>query len=245
MSTIINLPQSLLPVGQITKTPGVPMMNRLRMLGVPGIIVQGNTVTIGADTYEFRDSSPPTGGTAGRVWVFNGTGGAADGVISRANLIKAINGTVEAASVSRTGVGTAGTNVEKVRAVAGVTLGDIIIYSADAVGGTITASASALATTEGLATVADIWDAVTMYGGIAAAQKQVAMTSVLLAASHIAKATLQVYFPFTVRTAILVNRMRPQNEAVTISGNYVQVVLAGAGSPNNQAADVIDVIAFE
>lgn len=237
MSTVINLPQSLLPVGQITKVPGLPMINRLRLLGAPAAAVEGNTVTIGGDVYEFRASTPPAGGTAGRTWVYNGANSAA----SRANLIKAINGTVDAAVVTpKTGGPT-----EKFLAVAGVTLGDIIIISATASGGTITPSGTATACADGLDTATDIWDQATCYGGLAAGQKQVGMATVTLLAAHIAKGNAQIYFPFTVRTAILVNRMRPQNEAVTVSGNYVQVVCAGAGSPNNQANDVIDVIAFE
>ena len=76
---------------------GTPMTNRLRLLGAPGKAVQGNTVTTGAAgtlrTYEFRDDTPPTGGGAGKIWVYNG----ANSADSRTNLIDAMNGVVAAA----------------------------------------------------------------------------------------------------------------------------------------------------
>jgi len=239
--------QVIVPISpELTRNRGTCMINRLRMLGVPGIIVQGNTVRIGADTYEFRDSTPPLGGTAGRIWVFNGTGGAADAVISRANFILAVNGGGTAAQVTRTSVTnpTAATNTELVTAVAGVTLGDIIVYSAAAIGGAAAASASALVTAETLTTVTDIWDLGTMYAGVATAVGNTARAVVTVNADEITKGTLQVEFPFTPVTCMVVDRSRAHNEVVTIVGNAVSVVLTGGVSPNIQPADVLDVIAF-
>jgi len=40
------------------------------------------------------------------------------------------------------------------------------------------------------------------------------------------------------------NRMRPQTEAWTITGDRVVLTLGGGVAPANQAADVIDVIAL-
>jgi len=219
----------------VTTRPGVPMMNRLRLLGAPGAAVEGNTVTIDSDVYEFRGSTPPTGGTAGRIWVYNG----ADSAASRANLINAINGVVDAPTITRDG-----TNTELVVASAGVTTGDIVIQSADSIGGTPVPSATALACSETLATATDIWDAATMYNGLAQQARQAMAVAITLTADIIAKGDVQVYFDFTPRSCMLVNRMRPQNEVYEITGNAVSLTLAGGGSPNNQAADVIDIIAF-
>jgi hypothetical protein len=215
--------------------PGVPMMNRLRLLGAPGAAVEGNTVTVGDDVYEFRGSTPPAGGTAGRIWVYNGASSAA----SRTNLINAINGVVDAATITRNG-----TNTEEVVASAGVTTGDVVVQSANDIGGDPIPSSTAIACSETLATATDIWDAANTYNGIAEQAREAIAVAVTINAAMIAKGDVQVYFDFTPRSVVLVNRMRPQNEAYVISGNGVSLTLAGGASPNNQADDVIDIIAF-
>ena len=216
--------------------PGAPMQNRLRLLGAPGAAVEGNTVTIGADVYEFRGSTPPAGGTAGRIWVYNGANSAA----SRANLIAAINNEGAAAEVTYDGAVT-----ESMYALAGITTGDIILLSATAIGSKVAApSATATACSDGLDTATDIWDSATMEGGVAQAPKQIAMKTITLAASHVAKGTIEATFSFTPTHAIVKNRSRPQNEAWTISGNSVSLTLAGGASPNNQATDIIDFLAM-
>jgi hypothetical protein len=218
-----------------TTHPGLPMMNRVRMLGAPGAIVEGDTVTIGADVYEFRSSTPPAGGTAGRIWVYQ----CADSAASRANLINAINGVVDAATITRDG-----TNTETVLASAGITTGDVVIQSADGIGGSVVPSAAVIVCAEALTTVTDIWDQANTYNGLAQATRQVAAVTVTLTAAMIAKGNLQVYCDFTPVSCVIVNRSRPQNEAYTITGDAVSLTLAGGGSPNNQAADVLDIIIF-
>ena len=225
---------------------GVAQINRIRMLGAPGIIVQGNTVTIGADTYEFRNSSPPLGGTAGNIWVFNGTGGAADAVISRANFIDAVNGVVDAARITRTAQApTAGTNVEHVKALAGLVTGDIIVVSADAVGGNIVPTGTQQGTTETLTTVTDIWDTANMHSGRPQLTGRVAYATAVISANDISKGSVQVAFPFTLIWANVSNMMRAQDEAWTLVGNnFVSLALASGGSPHNQANDVIMIEAW-
>ena len=225
---------------ELTRARGACMVNRVIMLGAPGAIVAGNTVVIGADTYEFRADTPPTGGTAGRVWVFQG----ADSAASRVNFINAVNGVVNAATISRTGVGTAGTNVELVTAVAGVTVGDVIVYSAAAIGGAAAASASALVTTETLATATDIWDQGTMYAGVATGVGNTGRATVTVTADEITKGSVQVGFPFTPVTCLVSDRSRAHNEVVTIATNYVSVVLTGGATPNIQPGDILDVVAW-
>jgi hypothetical protein len=218
-----------------THRPGMPMTNRLRMLGAPGAIAEGDTVTIGANVFEFRASTPPAGGTAGRIWVYQG----ADSAASRANFINAVNGVVDAPNITYDGALTIA-----FLATAGITLGDVIIRSAAAAGGAVAPSAVATACTETLATVTDIWDQATCYGGFAQAHTQAVISTVVLTADMITKGNVQLPFVFTPSRYILQNRMRPQDEAHAIVGNTVSLTLAGGVSPNNQVADVIDVLAF-
>jgi hypothetical protein len=213
--------------------PGVPMINRLVMLGAPGAIAAGDTVTIGADVYEFNAATPPAGGTAGRIWVYQG----ADSAASRANFINAVNGVIDAPNITYDGAVT-----ETMLAASGTLLGTVDIVSADAAGGTPVPSATATACTEGLATVTDVWDQATMYAGRAQVTTQQQMTTVTLTAAMILQGTLEIEFDFAPTSCLLVNRSRPQTEAYTITGNRVVLTLGGGGAPANQAADVIDVM---
>lgn len=219
----------------ILARPGVPMQNRLRMLGAPGAIAAGDYLDIGDDTYEFRDDTPPTGGTAGRIWVYAG----ATSAVSRENFVNAVNGVVDAATIGGDSVAT-----ENVLAFEGITTGDVVIVSADAVGGDPVPSATAIACTENLTTATDIWDAANTYLGEAAGISQLQLVTITINAAMIAKGTVEAQFDFTPLACILVNRMRPQNEAFTISDDCVSLTLAGGGSPNNQDTDVIDIIAI-
>lgn len=215
--------------------PGIPMQSRLRMLGAPAAIVAADYLTIGADIYEFRADTPPTGGTAGRVWLYNGANSAA----SRATLIKAINGDVDAALIANE------VATELMLAAAGVTTGDVVVQSADAIGGSPAPSATATATTDNLTTATDIWDHTAMQYGEAVVPAQAACVTVTLGAEEMAKADMQVYFDFTPTKCFVGNRSRQQDEAYTISGNAVSLTLAGGGSPNNQSGDVLDFSAWE
>ncbi len=224
---------------------GVAQINRLRMLGAPGKITQGNTVTIGADVYEFRDSTPPLGGTAGRIWIYNGGGGGTS-AICRANFIDAVNGIVDAARITRTAQApTAGTNVEPVKAMAGLFTGDIIVVSADAVGGNIVPTGTQQACSEVLTTAADVWDTGNMHSGHPQSTGRVAFAVAVISANDITKGSIQVAFPFTLAWANVSNMMRAQDEAWTLVGNnFVSLALASGASPHNQANDVIMVEAW-
>lgn len=216
--------------------PGVPMQNRLRLLGAPGPAVAGDTVTIGGDVYEFNANTPPSGGTAGRIWVYNG----ASSAVSRANLINAINNVTDAPNITYDGAVT-----EAMYAFAGITTGDIIVVSATAIGSTTAApSATATATTETLTTVTDIWDEATMRSGDLQAANALQIGYGRILAEHIVKGTFEMTFSFTPTRAVVINHQRPQDEAWAISGNSVSLTLAGGGAPNNQANDYVSVIAM-
>jgi hypothetical protein len=155
-----------------------------------------------------------------------------------------VNGVVDAANITRDGAFAQSSNV---LAAAGTTLGDVDIHSADAPGGTIAASGTALATTEALTTVTDIWDQATMYGGSAGGSAnavEMASCTVTISAAMITKGELEVTFPFNPTRVILSNRMRQQDEAYAVAGAVLTLTLAGGGAPNNQANDIVDIIAF-
>jgi hypothetical protein len=216
---------------------GMPAQNRLRLLGAPGAAAAGDTVTIGADVYEFRGDTPPTGGDAARIWVYNG----AASVNSRTNLVAAINGTVNPAIIANQ-VATEAFFAE----VDHVTVGDVTIVSADAVGGTPCPSATAAACADGLTTVTDIWDNATCRFGALAGSLQHSRAVVTVLAADIAKATLQLHFDFTPYHYVVLNRTTHANmEAITIVGNSLSIALAGGAPPNIQANDVLDVFVSE
>jgi hypothetical protein len=132
-----------------------------------------------------------------------------------------------------------------VTAVAGVTLGDVRVYTSTAIGSAVAApSAAVIATTEVLTTVTDIWDQATMYGGVAAGQGSIGFATHTVTAPEVTKLNLQVEFPFTPVSVFVTDRSRAHNEVVTIVGNAVSVALTGGGSPNIQAADVLDIVAY-
>lgn len=231
---------------RIARSRGAAMGNRVRMRGAPGAIVAGNTVVIGADTYEFRGNAQPPapGGTAGRIWINSG----ADSAASRANFVDAVNGVVRAADIWRTAQdATLATNTELVTATqVGQALGDVRVYTSTTIGsGVAAASGTATATTETLATGTDIWDQATMYGGVAEGVGAIGHVAITITAQMVTKGSVEAQFPFTPVAACVVDRSRPHDEVATIlAGNMVSVTLTGGVSPNIQAADVIDIVAF-
>lgn len=212
---------------------GCPAQNRLRMLGAPGIIATGDTITIGADVYEIRPDTPPTGGNAARIWVYTG----ADSHAARVNLCDAINGVVDAARIANQ-VATEHFLAEHDH----VTVGDVTIVSADDVGGTPIPSATATACAEGLTTPADIWDNATCRFGALAGALQHSRAVVTILASDIAKGAFQLHFDFTPYGYQIRNRTTAANmEAIAIVGDSISITLTGGAPPAIQANDVLDI----
>lgn len=225
---------------------GVPMMNSIILLGAPGKILQGDTVDIGADVYEFRDSTPPMGGTAGRTWVHNGANSAA----SRANLIKAINGDVDAALVNRT----SHANTVPVFARAGTTLGTVDLLSTGRVGSGASpvtvadaapsATAVACSRTVG-STGTDVWNATTMYGGNLAAPQLSGRAEVVITTNMITAGFVEIPFTFAPVIALVTCKGYPAfTDIWAWAGNIVTVTLAGGGHPALANGDRIEVLAF-
>lgn len=214
--------------------PGVPMINRLVMLGAPGAIAAGDTVTIGADVFEFNAATPPAGGTAGRIWVYQG----ADSAASRANFINAVNGVIDAPNITYDGPVT-----ESMVAAAGTLLGTVDVLSADSTGGAAAPSGTATACTETLTTPTDIWDSPTMYAGQAQGSTQLQLTTVTITAAMIAQGTLEIEYDFTPVSCMLLSRSGTTAEAYTITGDRVVLTLSGGGPPAYQVGSVLDVLA--
>lgn len=215
---------------------GVAGINSLIMLGAPGKIVQGNTVTIGSDVYEFRDSTPPAGGTAGRIWVYNG----ADSAASRDNFIKAVNGVVDAALITRPSAG----NVMKVVARAGTTLGTVDVLTADAVGGNVAPSGSYITVAETLTTATDIWRQSYLYGGKREFTTKMARCTVKITAAMITAGFVEVEFPFAPAHVFVTNEQRAMSDTYVLSSKKLTLTLAGGASPACQPDDYIDILVF-
>ncbi|MEK6683890.1 MAG: hypothetical protein AABY46_04445 [Nitrospirota bacterium] len=214
---------------------GSAMQARINIGTVPA---NGETITIGANVFEFRTSTPPAAGTAGRIWVYEGGGVVAT---ARANLVNAINNVVDAPNITYNG---AVTETFISSAVAAV----ITVVSAATAGGAIAASGTATAVSETLGAAADVWDVNVLgvlHGGKAENTRASGMAGGVISAGHITRGTITFNFPFTPTRCILVNRMRPQNEAYVITGQSVVLTTAAGATPNNQAGDVVDVFAWE
>lgn len=236
-------------------TPGAPGFDTLKMNGAAGAkIVQGNTVTfhdatLGDEVYEFRDDSPPTGGTAGRWWIYNGANSAA----SRTNFKDAINGVVDATRIAPP----AGGHIFNMVAVQGAgSASDITVITADAPGGNpigVDASVLWIETSETLATVTDVWDVGNFTSGWPPNLGRTSVTMFQISGGMIAKGGVKIPLPFPYPMGILMNMNRYQNEAwsfgTTTLGSskigYVTLSLAGGASPNNQIGDYIVVHAIE
>jgi hypothetical protein len=221
----------------------MPRINHLFLNGAAGAkIAQGDflTITDGVtpDAYEFRDDSPPTGGTAGRIWVYNG----ANAIASRTNLIKAVNGTVDAAVVNRTSA----TNHHSVTASMSTVGTYITIYETTAIGNGITqlTVVGTLQGTENLTEVTDIWDQLNFLQYGATADLKMAPYCIQLTDAMVAKGSLDFYTVFTPSHVFLINQMTRQDEEIILAGLYVTLTLAGGAPPNNIAFDVITALIF-
>jgi hypothetical protein len=223
---------------KLVRSMGVCGFGRLRVANAGGggaAIAAGNTVTVGTVIFEFRNSSPPAGGTAGRIWVNQGANAAA----SKVNLQDAMNGVLRVADITYNGV----TPPAVLAANGTVAATDIDVCTADHAGGTPVASAAVVATTETLADAADIWDDTQLRSGLAEAVVASAQASHVVTAAEIVKGNVKIALPFVPTTALLVNRTRQNVEAYVIAGQNVVLTTAGGGAPNTTAADVIDVYA--
>ena len=212
------------------RSRGLPMQNHLHVGAVAA--TETDTFVIGANTFEMRDSTPPAGGTAGRIWIYKGLNVAEQ----RTNSADAVNGVSDANRITYDGAVT-----ETFRAsVDG--LGTRIV-SADAPGGNPVPSTVATACSQTLTPVTDIWHSATCYGGRAESQQH-SKTTITVNADMITHGMLSVEPDFTPTGCQVTDRSRAHSAAYAIVGNRIEITLAGGISPDIQANDVIDVEAW-
>jgi len=227
---------------------GAAETNALLFVEGAGEPAPGRTVIIGTTVYEFRADSPPTGGTAGRVWVWNGDiGGGAVAATARTNLRNAIR--AEAVRYPAGDAAVVYNGVVPQNFWASVVGNYVSIYSCAVLGAANPgASEAGVVCNDTLATVGDDWangSPGPCGGGRAETHTHWASaTAPGLTAAKIASGALVFVFPFAPMGCAVINRMRPQNEAYIVSGYNVQLTLAGGVTPNNQPNDVIDCIAW-
>jgi hypothetical protein len=209
----------------------------------------GETVTIGSQVFEFDNATPPVaGGGAARIAVYIGANLAA----AVANLVKAINGTVDAAVWTP---GNGSTSVPAVVADAYGGAGGVRIKGATARGGTATPAApasTALATNVGGGSAWDMTNLNASAGRAAVDGPSTVAGKITITAAMITKGSVEIELPFActileaeVRSSTGV--LRASDEAVTLenSGTTIKQVLAGGASPNLQANDVLTFVAYK
>lgn len=215
---------------------GVIPSARLNMATNPS---NTNTVVIGGHTFTFLTTLVAAGATT-QVKIL---GSAA---LTRAELIKAINGTTSANVVPATTPHTKPIVADLIDTTR------VRIRLADAKGGSpVTAAKAAttanIAVSETLADAADVWDRANLNEtGRASAAKEVT-TSVAITAAHIAAGKVYIEMPFTplevtwqARSAagVLLN----SDDVVSIEGNAIKIALAGGSAPNLVATNIVTVV---
>lgn len=161
-----------------------------------------------------------------------------------ADLVKAINGT------SSTNVVQATTPFSKT-IVADAVGTSLRIRWADARGGNPKAAVSdSIALAEALTPAGDIWNCANLNVSGKAPASQSCLASFAVTAAMVTNGSFQLELPFTPTEFVVWVRssagvLRSSDEAVTISSNALSFVMAGGGSPNLQATDVVTVLATE
>lgn len=193
----------------------------INILYVPANVADTQTVTIGANVYEFDRSA--NGVTAGRIAV---TGHANDTPAAATNaLITAIN--------------TKGT--EKVVA---VDIGDTEILLRHKHPGVF-----AIACTETLAGAGNVWAAATMFGGASAKGRKMALVSRVPTATEVTLDHMQFYFPFTPTHVQVTVRVTASGIPVAWVGGHTisngLVTVTNEGGVDWAATDTVSVLAVE
>lgn len=212
----------------------------------------GDTIEIGADTYEFRAAEASVSDDD-HIAVAIG----ADAAATQANLIAAINATV-AGNAHPTIFGeddetpAKANGTENVKATAVST--SILVQHARYPGGEVIASDASLTVAESVTAAQVVWT----YGNVNfntlgghAPAKRSSHAAVTITAAMIAAGTYPVRFPFTptafqvqVRTSAGVVRA-VGTDSFAVAAGAVVLTLAGGSAPNIQATDVVTVVAFE
>lgn len=216
----------------------------------------GDTVTIGADVYQFKASGESVSNNA-RIAVQIG----ASAALTRANLIAAINArdanNLHANILNVAGTAPAKANgTEKVRAFESGN--NVVIEPTRLVPGDSVSypSSPSILLAEAITHASDIWveGAVNLntLGGRAEAMRQRSRSSTTITAAMITATARRVRFPFTptgftvqIRTATGAIRLTDGGDTFAIDGNDVLITLAGGAAPDIQATDIVTIEAWE
>ena len=211
-----------------------PQQNRLFLAAQPAagdwISIEGTDTVVVA--YEFRPNTPPTGGTVGRIWIYDGGSAAA----ARVNLSDAIHGVVD---TNRIAYGA-------VDMIAGFVARDAPAQTSLMIM-EISGSETSRNVTENLTAPLDVWDQATTDGGMLETRQYLVMQTLTVNANHIAAGNVIFSMGIQAKAAWIINHNRPQDEAwaIVAATNAVVLTCSGAGTPNNQIADVVTCIAVE
>lgn len=206
------------------KHSGVAHVATLR---VAANVADEETVTIGADVYEFDRADD--GVTAGRIAV---TTHVDDTPANATNaLITAINAS----------------GTEHVVAV-DISANEIAVFTADEPGGNIQPSATTIAVSETLDGTDNTWDAANIDGGDQFGSP-LAMVSRVPTATEVALGNMHFGFPFTVGHVIAQVRVTASGAAKAWDGDIIatgrRVVINNDGATDWAATDTVTVIAAE
>lgn len=216
-----------------------------------------DTVTIGADVYQFKSA-------AGAVTndTYKGVVRGADAAASRANLIAAINGEAGVTGLKMIDTTTAALSEGTENLVADQVGTTVRIRTADDVGGTPVGADPSIVLGEALTHAADIWDVGnvnlnTLAGRAAVTRKralsnQVAITAAMLPAAGFG--SIKIDFPFT-PTDFRVNARKSTGvpayangavtDAYTIVSEGILCTFGAAGGGNLVATDLLQIEAWE
>lgn len=204
------------------------------------------TVTIDGHIFQFDAAQPPiAAGGAARTAVFRG----ANAAEARTNLIAAINGTVDANNVTP-GTGALGAVASLV---ADNPAGSIVRVRRTTTRGSAAAIAPGLlagALADGLGAAADVWNVANLNvsGRVRGALRYLADT-VIITAAMVTFGSMNIELPFTPTHVLISTRTTAgvqvaRDEAVTIDGDSIDIVLAGGIAPNYQADDIVSFVAL-
>jgi hypothetical protein len=220
------------------------------------INANADTISIGADTYEFRD---PAADVTNDAYIAVAIGGTAP--LTLANLVLAINARVtdnEHPSIFLAGgvLPALANGTERIVADAIGAGTALRIKAADAPGGSVLAGNPNVLLAEALTAAADVWDVgnvnLNTLGGVADETPAMAIASRVITAAMIAgTATCRFAFPFTV-TRFMAFAANPSGAGVTLGATdtaYIQdgdvlIGFGGGAAPNVQALDVLTILAF-
>lgn len=229
--------------------PGAVPVAMLVMSSQP---TAADTVTIGADVYEFLAAGGDTAAETNIAVLIGGSAG-----ITQQNLIDAINAvnaTNEHATIFNGDGSTPAVANGTENVVADAISTSIRIRSADEPGGTVVAADPSIVLAESITAAADVWDVgavnLNTLGGAATAAETAACSQMAITAAMVTAGSVRFGFPFTVtrfmaqvRTAAGVLRA-PVTDSFAIANGDVKLTLTSSDASDVDATDIVTVIAW-